>query len=145
MHANATGNLAQWRDWTTPNLTQSPTTQPTNPPTNQPTNPPTSQPTTPPATTPPPSGTCAATLRDGTRWSDRFNTEVTVTGTNNWTVVLALTSPQTVSSTWNSTFTFNTSTRLVTLRPNGNGNVFGVTTLANGNFTRPQVRSCTAS
>jgi endo-1,4-beta-xylanase len=33
----------------------------------------------------------------------------------------------------------------VTLRPNGNGNVFGVTTLANGNFTRPQVRSCTAT
>ena len=56
-------------------------------------------------------GSCTATLRDGTRWTDRFNTEVTVTGTNNWTVVLALTSPQTVSSTWNSTYTYNTTTR----------------------------------
>jgi glucuronoarabinoxylan endo-1,4-beta-xylanase len=118
-----------------------PTTSPTTPPTSGPT----TQPTTPPATTEPPSGTCTATLRDGTRWSDRFNTEVTVTGATNWTVVLALTSPQTVSTTWNSTYTYNASTRLVTVRPNGNGNVFGMTTLANGNFTRPQVRSCTVT
>ncbi|GAA0938597.1 GDSL-type esterase/lipase family protein [Virgisporangium aurantiacum] len=101
---------------------------------------------TPPSSPPSsPGGSCTATVRDGTRWSDRFNTEVTVTGTNTWTVVLALTSPQTVSSTWNSTYTFDATTRLVTLRPNGNGNVFGITTLANGNFTRPQVRSCTAA
>ncbi|MEU7873368.1 cellulose-binding protein [Dactylosporangium sp. NPDC049140] len=133
--SSAAGNLSQWRDWTTPTLTPT-TSSPTAS---------VSPPTSASPTTPAPGGTCTATLRDGTRWSDRFNTEVTVTGGNNWTVVLALTSPQTVSSTWNSTYTFNTSTRLVTVKPNGSGNVFGITTLANGNFTRPQVRSCTTA
>ncbi|GAA0938585.1 endo-1,4-beta-xylanase [Virgisporangium aurantiacum] len=99
----------------------------------------------PSSSSPPSGGTCSATVRDGTRWSDRFNSEVTVSGTNTWTVVLALTSPQTVSSTWNSTYTYDAATRTVTLRPNGNGNVFGITVLANGNFTRPTVRSCTAA
>jgi hypothetical protein len=147
--SKALGNLSQWRDWTTPTLTTStgqPTTVPptTTPPTSTP--PTSTPPTSTPPTTTPPAGTCSATLRDGTRWSDRFNTEVTVTGpTNNWTVVLALTSPQSVSSVWNGTYTYNSSTRLVTVKANGSGNVFGITTTANGNFTRPQVRSCTTA
>ncbi len=91
----------------------------------------------------PPGGSCTATLRDGTRWPDRFNTEVTVSGATNWTVVIALTPPQQFSSAWNASS--SVSRNLVTLRSNGSGNVFGVTTLANGNFTRPQVRSCTAT
>ncbi len=96
-----------------------------------------------PSASPSPGGNCTATLRDGTRWADRFNTEVTVTGTSNWTVVITLTSPQQFSSAWNATAATNGTT--ITLRPNGNGNVFGITTLANGNFTRPQVRSCTVT
>ncbi len=92
--------------------------------------------------TPPPGGSCTATLRDGTRWADRFNTEVTVSGATSWTVVLALTSPQQFSSVWNATA--SVSGTVVTLRSNGSGNVFGITTLANGNFTRPQVRSCSS-
>ncbi len=48
----------------------------------------------------------------------------------NWTGVVALTSPQQFSSAWNATA--NASGTQITLRPNGN-------------FTRPQVRSCTAT
>ena len=100
-------------------------------------------PTVVPPSSPPPGGSCTTTLRDGTRWADRFNTEVTVSGATNWTVVIALTPPQRFSSAWNASA--SVSGNLVTLRFNGNGNVFGITTLASGNFTRPQVRSCTAT
>jgi glucuronoarabinoxylan endo-1,4-beta-xylanase len=92
-----------------------------------------------PTSSPSPSG-CITTLRDGTRWTDRFNTEVTVNGTTNWTVVVALTPAQRFSSAWNASAVVNGN--LVTLRANGNGNVFGITTLANGDFTRPRVQSC---
>ena len=109
--------------------------------------PPTGNPTTPTGnpTTPPVGGGCTASLRDGMRWPDRFNSEVSVTGTNNWTVVIAVTSPQRVSAVWNGNPTWDSTGFVMTVRPNGNGNVFGFTTMANGNFTRPQVRSCTAS
>ncbi|MER7891620.1 endo-1,4-beta-xylanase [Micromonospora sp. NPDC094482] len=95
--------------------------------------------------TPPPGGGCTATLRDATRWSDRFNSEVTVSGASNWTVVVAVTPPQKISSTWNGTPSWDTSGNVLTMRSNGSGNVFGFTTMANGTWTRPQVRSCTAS
>ncbi|PWU55193.1 polysaccharide deacetylase, partial [Micromonospora sp. S4605] len=90
-------------------------------------------------------GSCTATLRDGTRWGDRFNSEVTVSGASNWTVVVAVTPPQKVSATWNGTPSWDSSGNVMTMRSNGSGNVFGFTTMANGNWTRPQVRSCTAS
>ncbi|MGS2617189.1 endo-1,4-beta-xylanase [Micromonospora sp. LZ34] len=109
------------------------------------TTPPTNPPTTGPTTPPPGGGSCTATLRDGTRWSDRFNSEVSVSGASNWTVVVAVTPPQKISSTWNGTPSWDTSGNVMTMRSNGSGNVFGFTTMANGNWTRPQVRSCTAS
>ncbi|MFK3979031.1 endo-1,4-beta-xylanase [Micromonospora sp. NPDC050397] len=109
------------------------------------TTPPTTGPTTGPTTPPPGGGGCTATLRDGTRWGDRFNSEVTVSGATNWTVVVAVTPPQRVSSTWNGTPSWDSSGSVMTMRSNGSGNVFGFTTMANGNWTRPQVRSCTAS
>ncbi|MGK5672007.1 endo-1,4-beta-xylanase [Micromonospora sp. URMC 106] len=106
----------------------------------------TAPPTTAPPTTPPPGGGgCTATLRDGTRWADRFNSEVTVSGATTWTVVVAVTPPQKVSATWNGTPSWDSSGNVMTMRSNGSGNVFGFTTMANGNWTRPQVRSCTAS
>ncbi|MFY1593588.1 endo-1,4-beta-xylanase [Micromonospora sp. WMMD737] len=107
--------------------------------------PPTSPPPTTGPTTPPPGGSCTATLRDGTRWGDRFNSDVTVSGATNWTVVVAVTPPQKVSATWNGTPSWDGSGNVMTMRSNGSGNVFGFTTMANGNWTRPQVRSCTAS
>nr|WP_245724895.1 endo-1,4-beta-xylanase [Micromonospora citrea] len=110
----------------------------TPPPTSTP--PPTTGPTT-----PPPGGSCTATLRDGTRWGDRFNSEVVVNGATSWTVVVAVTPPQKISATWNGSPSWDTSGNVMTMRSNGSGNVFGFTTMANGNWTRPQVRSCTAS
>jgi endo-1,4-beta-xylanase len=94
-------------------------------------------------TPPPGGGGCTTTMRDGTRWADRFNTEVTVNGASTWTVVVTITSPQWISTTWNGSASVNGTT--LTMRSNGSGNVFGFTTMANGNFTRPQVQSCTAS
>jgi len=131
------GNLSQRRDWTTPSLTDDgPTTTPTETPTTTPTRTPTDTPTV---------GQCTAVLRDGSRWNDRFNSEVTVTGSSDWTVVVSISSPQTVSTVWNGSVTWNSSKTLMTVKPDGNGNVFGFTTMANGNWTRPQIRSCTAS
>jgi endo-1,4-beta-xylanase len=105
------------------------------------TSPPTSPSTAP--TTPPAGGSCSATTRQGTVWGDRYNTEVTVTGSDTWTVTLALTSPQSVSSTWSAAFTWSGTT--ATVKPNGSGNVFGFTTMTNGNSgARPRIVSCTA-
>ncbi|MEU4777396.1 endo-1,4-beta-xylanase [Micromonospora sp. NPDC023633] len=107
--------------------------------------PPTTPPPTTGPTTPPPGGSCTATLRDGTRWGDRFNSEVTVSGATNWTVVVEVTPPQKVSATWNGTPSWDGSGNVMSMRSNGSGNVFGFTTMANGTWTRPLVRSCTAS
>jgi hypothetical protein len=130
------GNLADWRDWQTPTLTDGPGPSPSTSVSASPS-------PTPSASPSPPGGNCTTSLRDGTRWADRFNTEVTVSGASNWTVVLAMTSAQRFSSAWNATS--SVSGNLITLRFNGNGNVFGVTILSNGDFTRPTVRSCTTT
>jgi endo-1,4-beta-xylanase len=99
-----------------------------------------------PVTTPPPGGgSCTTSVTPGTVWGDRYNTSVTVSGANNWTVVIAITSPQKVSTTWSGTFSWDSSGNIMTVRSNGSGNTFGFTTMMNGNSTaRPQVRSCTS-
>lgn len=112
------GNLAQWRDWQTPTLTDGPTTNPptTNPPTTNPptTNPPTTTPPTtnpptsnPPTTNPPPAGECTATYRTVNSWPGGFQGEVTVTAgssaINGWTVTWNLASGQTITQLWNGT------------------------------------------
>ncbi|WP_405431717.1 polysaccharide deacetylase family protein [Micromonospora sp. NBC_00617] len=102
--------------------------------------------TTPPpsSTTPPPSGSCTATATTPNVWGDRYNTSVTVSGTSTWTVVVALTAPQKVSTIWNGSATWDSSGYVMTVRPNGSGNTFGFTTMFNGNSSaRPQIRSCT--
>ena len=74
-----------------------------------PTTPPTTTPTTPPA-----GGSCTASVTPGTVWGDRYNTTVTVSGSNTWTVVIDITAPQKVSTTWNGTFSANSGNVTVT-------------------------------
>ena len=57
-----------------------------------------------------------------------------------------------VSTTWNGSPTWDTSGNVMTMRPNGNGNLaagastsFGFTVMTNGNFAAPPLGSCTAS
>ncbi|GAA3351243.1 polysaccharide deacetylase family protein [Amorphoplanes nipponensis] len=95
----------------------------------------------PTATTPPPgSGSCTATLSAGSSWSDRYNLNVAVSGSNTWTVTMDIPAPEKVLSTWNITASYPTAQQLVA-RPNGSGNNFGVTIQKNGSTTWPSV-SC---
>jgi peptidoglycan/xylan/chitin deacetylase (PgdA/CDA1 family) len=92
-------------------------------------------------TAPPPSGgTCTATLSAGQSWSDRYNLNVVVTGSNSWTVTMNVPAPEKVLSTWNITAGYPTAQQLVA-KPNGSGNSFGVTIQKNGSTTWPTV-SC---
>ncbi|MEV4703224.1 glycoside hydrolase family 11 protein [Actinoplanes sp. NPDC049316] len=90
-------------------------------------------------TTPPPGGgsNCNATLSAGQQFGDRFNLNVAVSGTNNWTVQLNLNGGQSLQNSWNASVSGTTGT--VTARPNGSGNNFGVTIMANGNWTWPTI------
>ncbi|MEU5096262.1 glycoside hydrolase family 11 protein [Streptomyces sp. NPDC020996] len=84
---------------------------------------------------------CTATLSAGQQWSDRYNLNVSVTGSDNWTVTMNVPSPARILSTWNITAGYP-SAQVLTAKPNGNGNNWGVTIQHNGNWTWPTV-SCT--
>ncbi len=103
----------------------------------------TTTPTTVPTTG---SGGCTAMLTPGTVWGDQYNSSVTVAGTGTWTVVVSITAPQKISTTWSGTPTWDSSGTRMTMKSNGSGNTFGFTTLFNGNTTaRPQIVSCTGT
>jgi len=98
----------------------------------------TTGPTTGPTTAPPTNGSnCTATLSAGTQYGDRFNLNVAVQNTSTWTVGLTLNGGQSIQNSWNATVSGTTGA--ITARPNGNGNNFGVTIMANGNWTWPTV------
>ncbi|MEU0598989.1 glycoside hydrolase family 11 protein [Streptomyces sp. NPDC006393] len=88
-------------------------------------------------------GGCTATLSAGQSWSDRYNLNVSVSGSSNWTVTMKVPSPEKVMATWNVTASYPDAQTLVA-RPNGNGNNWGVTVQKNGSTTWPTV-TCTAS
>ncbi|GAA0901378.1 polysaccharide deacetylase family protein [Streptomyces thermoalcalitolerans] len=85
-------------------------------------------------------GGCTATLSAGQQWSDRYNLNVSVSGSSNWTVTMNVPYPARIIATWNVSASYPSSQVLVA-RPNGNGNNWGVTIQANGNWTWPTV-SC---
>ncbi|MEJ2858941.1 MULTISPECIES: endo-1,4-beta-xylanase [unclassified Saccharothrix] len=84
-------------------------------------------------------GGCTATYSEGEKWSDRFNGQVTVTGTNNWIVTVTVSYPQKIIATWNTSASWDSSGNVMTARPNGNGNTFGFTVQHNGNWTWPSL------
>ncbi|WP_092541755.1 glycoside hydrolase family 11 protein [Actinoplanes derwentensis] len=89
-------------------------------------------------TTPPPNGSnCTAAISAGEQFGDRFNLNVAVSGTSSWTVTLNLNGGQSLQNSWNAAVSGTTGS--VTARPNGNGNNFGVTVMANGNWTWPTI------
>jgi endo-1,4-beta-xylanase len=88
-------------------------------------------------------GGCSASLSAGDKWSDRYNLNVAVSGSSTWTVTMNLPSPEKVIATWNTTASWDSSGQVMTAKPNGNGNNFGVTVQANGTWTWPTV-SCNA-
>jgi peptidoglycan/xylan/chitin deacetylase (PgdA/CDA1 family) len=90
-----------------------------------------------------PGGGCTATLSAGQSWSDRYNLNVSVTGSNTWTVTMTIPSPARVINTWNITASYPNQQTLVA-RPNGAGNTFGITIQHNGNWTWPTV-SCSTT
>ena len=86
------------------------------------------------------SGGCTATLSAGSKGSNWYNLNVSVTGSSTWTVTMNLAAPAVVYSTWNVNATYP-SQYVLKATPNGNGNNWGVTISPNGQWTWPTV-SC---
>ncbi|MFJ2904680.1 glycoside hydrolase family 11 protein [Streptomyces sp. NPDC087212] len=86
---------------------------------------------------------CTASVTAGQQWSDRYNLNVAVSGASSWTATMNVPSPAKILSTWNVTAAYPSS-QVLTAKPNGSGNSWGVTVQPNGNWTWPTV-SCAAS
>jgi endo-1,4-beta-xylanase len=86
------------------------------------------------------SGGCSAALSAGQKWGDRYNLNVAVSGSSNWTVTLNMQGGSRVSSTWNTSASWP-SANVMVAKPNGSGNNFGLTIMANGTWTWPTI-SC---
>ncbi|MGW4381172.1 glycoside hydrolase family 11 protein [Kitasatospora sp. NPDC004531] len=87
-------------------------------------------------------GGCTATLSAGSSWSDRYNLNVSVTGSNSWKVTVKVPSPEKISSTWNINASYPDAQTLVAT-PNGAGNNWGMTVMTNGSTTWPTVSCAT--
>ena len=85
-------------------------------------------------------GRCTATLSAGSKGSNWYNLNVSVTGSDTWTVTMNLVSPAVVYSTWNVNATYP-SQYVLKATPNGNGNNWGVTTSPNGQWLASDLAS----
>ncbi|MGJ6967926.1 polysaccharide deacetylase family protein [Streptosporangium sp. G11] len=92
-------------------------------------------------TDPPGGGNCTAVVTAGQQWSDRFNLSVGVSGSSSWIVTVTLRNAHRVTATWNGTPTWDSTGKVMTMRPNGSGNSFGFTVMHGGDWTWPTV-SC---
>ena len=86
------------------------------------------------------SGGCTATLSAGSKGSNWYNLNVSVTGSSTWTVTVKMVSPAVVYSTWNVSASYP-SQYVMVAKPNGSGNNWGFTVSPNGQWTWPSV-SC---
>ncbi|WP_328950901.1 polysaccharide deacetylase family protein [Streptomyces sp. NBC_00184] len=87
-------------------------------------------------------GGCTATLSAGQQWSDRYNLNVSVTGAGNWTVTMNVPAPEKILSTWNVSTAYP-GAQVLTAKPNGSGNNWGVTIQTNGSWAWPTVSCAT--
>jgi endo-1,4-beta-xylanase len=94
-------------------------------------------------TTTAPGGSCTATYTAGTRWGDRFNGSVSISGTSAWVATVTVSGGQKISATWNGNASWGADPNVMTMTPNGSGNTFGFTVMANGTWSAPTV-SCRA-
>jgi endo-1,4-beta-xylanase len=83
---------------------------------------------------------CTATLSAGSQGSNWYNLNVSVSGSNTWTVTVNMVSPAVVYSTWNVSASWP-SQYVMVAKPNGSGNNWGFTVSPNGQWTWPSV-SC---
>ncbi|ACZ29781.1 Endo-1,4-beta-xylanase [Xylanimonas cellulosilytica DSM 15894] len=91
-------------------------------------------------TTPPPSSGCTVSVTKGDEWGDRFNVNLSVSGSNTWRVSIQLNGGQSLQNSWSANVSGSSGT--LTATPNGSGNNFGITVYKNGSTTLPTA-SCT--
>ncbi|HEX3790305.1 MAG TPA: glycoside hydrolase family 11 protein [Pseudonocardiaceae bacterium] len=89
------------------------------------------------------SGGCTATLSAGSSGSNWYNLNVSVAGSSTWTATVNFVAPAVDYSTWNVNATFP-SQYVMVVKPNGNGNNWGMTVSPDGQFTWPSVSCSTA-
>ena len=88
-------------------------------------------------------GGCTATLSAGAKGNNWYNLNVSVSGSNNWTVTVNMVAPAVVYSTWNTSASWP-SQYVMVAKPNGSGNNWGFTVSPNGQWTWPSI-SCSSS
>ena len=88
-------------------------------------------------------GSCTVSLSAGQSWTDRYNLNVTVSGSNTWKVTVKVPTPEKISSTWNINASYPDAQTLVAT-PNGSGNSWGMTIMKNGSTTWPTA-TCSTS